>query len=149
MSQGSRVLQSVEGEDSDWQERLCPLWNAKHAGGSCASALLSLARRCSCQDGPFAGSQAGDLQAEQVKSKGSKILKRTKNKHEDAQFYFLNTIYRLPCRLFRKFSVLTISNMNASIFEVYFALSSVSCVTCPPCPHQKTDLLKQQIGESR
>lgn len=44
-----------------------PPGNVNHAGGCCVCARLCLARRRRREDGPVEGSQAGDLQAEQVR----------------------------------------------------------------------------------
>lgn len=55
-----------------------------HAGGCCSCALLCLAGGCRWEDCPVEGSQAGDLQTEQVMSKG--VSDVAKGKHWNARF---------------------------------------------------------------
>lgn len=59
-----------------------PLGNVNHAGRCCSCALLRLAGRRSGEGGPVEGSQAGDLQTEQVRSHGP-----VGDKHCRVRFY--------------------------------------------------------------
>lgn len=151
MSQGSRVLQSVEGRRFWLTEEALPSVECETCRWILRSYSFVSGSPVQLPGWPIRGVTSWRPTSRAGKVKGSQnTQKNKKNKQGDARFYFLNPNWtRLPRHPLRKFSVLTISGMNGSIFEVCFAVSSASCVTCPPFPHQKTDLLKQQIGESR
>ena len=128
MSQEGRVLQTLEGSRFWLTGEVRPLGNVNHAGGCCSCALLCLARGRSWEDGPAEGSQAGDLQTEQVMSEESQ-------KTDSGLHVITGGLNRL-----------LMQNLNSQLcyvvyglffFYIYTMLSSVSCVTCAaPSPSE-------------